>query len=85
MECEFDTCDIIYFAYVSNVDREIMKTKTALLIIDMQKDFLLSGRPLCVTGAMALLPSNFRSGSATGEGAQEERGVEVYLPSRRAT
>lgn len=56
MECEFDTCDIIYFAYVSNVNREIMKTKTALLIIDMQKDFLLSGRPLCVTGAMANVP-----------------------------
>ena len=56
MECEFDTCDIIYFAYVSNVNREIMKTKTALLIIDMQKDFLLSGRPLCVTGAMATVP-----------------------------
>ena len=33
-----------------------MKTKTALLIIDMQKDFLFSGKPLCVDGAMTTIP-----------------------------
>lgn len=33
-----------------------MKTNTALLIIDMQNDFLLPGRPLCVDGAMPTVP-----------------------------
>lgn len=34
----------------------MMKNNTALLIIDMQNDFLLSGRPLCVDGAMPTVP-----------------------------
>lgn len=33
-----------------------MQTGTALFIIDMQNDFLLSGRPLCVDGAMQTVP-----------------------------
>ena len=33
-----------------------MKNNTALLIIDMQNDFLLPGRPLCVDGAMPTVP-----------------------------
>ena len=33
-----------------------MKTNTALLVIDMQNDFLLPGRPLCVDGAMPTVP-----------------------------
>lgn len=33
-----------------------MKTNTALLVIDMQNDFLLPGRPLYVDGAMPTVP-----------------------------
>ena len=33
-----------------------MQTGTALFVIDMQNDFLLSGRPLCVDGAMQTVP-----------------------------
>ena len=33
-----------------------MKTNTALLVIDMQNDFLFPGRPLCVDGAMPTVP-----------------------------
>lgn len=33
-----------------------LKTNTALLIIDMQNDFLLPGRPLYVDGAMSTVP-----------------------------
>ncbi|NLX17830.1 MAG: cysteine hydrolase [Desulfobulbus sp.] len=32
-----------------------MKTKTALVIIDMQKDFVLPGAPMCVAGGMDAL------------------------------
>ena len=33
-----------------------MQNGTALFVIDMQNDFLLSGRPLCVDGAMQTVP-----------------------------
>lgn len=33
-----------------------MKTNTALLVIDMQNDFLFPDRPLCVDGAMPTVP-----------------------------
>jgi len=34
-----------------------MKSDKALLIIDMQNDFVLPGAPLCVAGAMAIIPN----------------------------
>lgn len=34
-----------------------MKGKTALIIIDMQNDFVLPKSPMCVAGAMAIIPN----------------------------
>lgn len=34
-----------------------MENKTALLIIDMQNDFVLPGTPQCVAGAMTIIPN----------------------------
>ena len=34
-----------------------MEQKTALIIIDMQNDFVLPGAPMCVAGAMAIVPN----------------------------
>ena len=36
---------------------EIMEQKTALIIIDMQNDFVLPGAPMCVAGAIAIIPN----------------------------
>ena len=34
-----------------------MDKKTALIIIDMQNDFVLPNAPMCVAGAMAIIPN----------------------------
>ncbi|MGK7893167.1 MAG: cysteine hydrolase family protein, partial [Xenococcus sp. (in: cyanobacteria)] len=34
-----------------------MEKKTALIIVDMQKDFVLPNAPMCVAGAIAIVPN----------------------------
>jgi nicotinamidase-related amidase len=50
MECGIIIC------MVSIPERENIMEKTALLIIDMQNDFVLEGKPLKVAGARAVVP-----------------------------